>query len=399
MSLLKERQAIGSYTVQTFIKKGMYDETYFVGDASGTRHFMKLFMPAEVPAVAKDNKGRILEIEYARGLHHPHVLTLEDSGTFEVGGLPYPFLVTSFVDGQLLESHLLSGHRFDVDTTLEVAMCLLGALSHLHGQQLLHCDITPRNIIFNERDGHATATLIDLGHLARHPLASPTFLTADLEPWYRAPETYRGQFGPASDLFSLSAVLYTMLYGQAPWKTDVLQADDDDAAIRSKVHMARKAPLSFDSRTDVPLWLQGALQCALMVKPDQRLGSADQMMELLAKRGADTEAKSQRQPSSGHEPSAGIPLESEDDDADKRRRERGQMSTSVEFEKPLGNGFADVAGMDDLKTRLSQRVLFVLKNKEKAQAYKACCSMALPAAARPILLGSSPRNRASKAVS
>ena len=35
-----------------------------------------------------------------------------------------------------------------------------------------------------------------------------------------------------------------------------------------------------------------------------------------------------------------------------------------------GNGFADVAGMDDVKAMLQQRVLFLLKNPEKAQKYK-----------------------------
>ena len=35
-----------------------------------------------------------------------------------------------------------------------------------------------------------------------------------------------------------------------------------------------------------------------------------------------------------------------------------------------GNGFADVAGMDDVKAMLQQKVLFLLKNPEKAQKYK-----------------------------
>ena len=35
-----------------------------------------------------------------------------------------------------------------------------------------------------------------------------------------------------------------------------------------------------------------------------------------------------------------------------------------------GNGFADVAGMDDLKDLLQKKVLFILKNKEKAERYR-----------------------------
>ena len=367
MSKLNENQQCGSYIVQTFIKKGMYDETYFVADSQGTRHFLKLFLADEVPSVAKDSKGRILEIVYAESLAHPNVIKLEEKGIVYIDGVANEFMVTSFVAGELLESHLFSGHRFDVDTTLAFSMCVLGALSHLHGQHLMHCDITPRNIIYSESDGKPMATLIDLGHLSRHPLDQVTFLTADLEPWYRAPETFRGQFGPESDIFSFAAVIYTMLYGQAPWKTDILSDSDDESTIRSKVHMARKATLSFDGRDDVPLWLKTVLTQALQLKPDSRLNSADRFMQLLAMKGEQTEGKRSQSEAAGTKEATGDrPTNKED----KERRERGQISTAAEFIKPKGNGFADVAGMDDLKLRLQQRVLFVLKNKEKAQAYK-----------------------------
>ena len=367
MSKLQENEKCGSYVVQTFIKKGMYDETYFVTDPQGTRHFLKLFLSDEVPSVAQDSHGQILEIVYAERLNHPNVIKLEEKGLVFIDGVANPFMVTSFIAGELLESHLFSGHRFDVDTTLAFSMCMLGALSHLHGQQLMHCDITPRNIIYSEADGTPNATLIDLGHLSRHPLDQITFLTADLEPWYRAPETFRGQFGPESDIFSLAAVIYTMLYGQAPWKDDTLSDTDNEATIRSKVHMARKKPLTFDGRDDVPQWLKAALTEALQLKPDYRLKSADLFMQLLVKKGKHSDEEGNKKESPGVKNTTG---DHPDKKEDKERRDRGQVSTSAEFIKPQGNGFADVAGMDDLKLRLQQRVLFVLKNKEKAQVYK-----------------------------
>ena len=49
-----------------------------------------------------------------------------------------------------------------------------------------------------------------------------------------------------------------------------------------------------------------------------------------------------------------------------------ESPNKVEFEikRGGGNGFKDIAGMEELKAYLSQRVIFVIKNKEKVEKYK-----------------------------
>ncbi len=47
-----------------------------------------------------------------------------------------------------------------------------------------------------------------------------------------------------------------------------------------------------------------------------------------------------------------------------------KASTSEGFSKPKGGGLADVAGMDDLKQLLTENVLYVLRDKERAQRYR-----------------------------
>ena len=369
MSVLSEQQAFGSYTVQTFIKKGMYDETYIVAKPDGNRFFLKLFFPAEVPEIAKNSEGQIREIVLSQRLSHPNVITHVENGVQLVGGTEYPYYITPFVEGELLEASLLWGKNLcSVPQTLQLGYDLLGALSHIHGAGLLHCDITPRNIIITSQQPEMHGVLIDLGHLAEYPMQNITFLTEDLSPWYRAPETFYGHYGPESDIFSTAAVLYTMLFGKAPWENEILPLEEGDDAktVRSKIHLARKkTALSFKGRDDVPKWLQDVLRQALQTKQEDRLNSADLFMEMLAKKG---QVESSEKKSEG-----GGRREERSDSQDKGgggRDERGQVSTTSEFKVATGKGFADVAGMDDLKTRLQQRVLFVLKNKEKAEKYK-----------------------------
>ena len=365
MSILSEQQKFGPYTIQTFIKKGMYDETYIMADAEGKRFFLKLFVPAEIPAEAKDAEGNILEIAYSKRIAHPSVISQVDSGMMTIDDVAYPYYLTPFVDGELMETHLLWGKRCTVKETTQVAYDLLAALSHIHGTGLMHCDITPRSVIITNAADEMHGVLIDLGHLCEHPMHNATFLLSDLSPWYRAPETFRGIFTPESDVFSVAAVLYSMLYGAAPWEKDTLAQDDDEKTVRSKVHIARKAPLAFDGRDDVPQWLQEVLAYALQVKKEDRMPTADLFMEMLAKEGKVDAPKTPKNDTPSQKGDQG-----DGGKQDGGRDERGQISTTSEFKVAQGNGFADVAGMDDLKMRLQQRVLFVLKNKKKAEAYK-----------------------------
>jgi transitional endoplasmic reticulum ATPase len=46
------------------------------------------------------------------------------------------------------------------------------------------------------------------------------------------------------------------------------------------------------------------------------------------------------------------------------------VSTTVQIRKKTGGGFADVAGMQTLKDELTKRVIWVLKDKEKAEKYR-----------------------------
>ena len=49
MAILKESQIIGNYTVQSFIKEGLYNETYRISDKEGVPYFLKIFDPTRIP--------------------------------------------------------------------------------------------------------------------------------------------------------------------------------------------------------------------------------------------------------------------------------------------------------------------------------------------------------------
>ena len=369
MSILRENQPFESYNVQTFIKKGMYDETYFITDSEGKRHFLKLFITAEMPKDIFGDDGMPKEVQLMKRLDHPNLIRFEKYDTANVDGTAYPYVITEFVPGELVETRLMSGSPFSVEEVVEIAMHVLGGLAFMHSKKLMHCDITPRNIIINKEGEEYNATLIDLGHLSEYPLSKPDFLITDLEPWYRAPETFWEGFGPEADVFSFAAVIYAMLYGKAPWEDDSLKEGDSDKDVRTKLYNARKAALSFEGRDDVPDWLKKVLAKALHIKKEKRIDSAERLLNIMATPDkADEQPQRPREEPSG--PEGGQNKGDSEGPKDSGRDERGQISANIEFKVAIGGGFADVAGMEELKLRLQQRVLFVLKNKKKAEAYK-----------------------------
>ena len=58
MAILKESQIIGNYTVQSFIKEGLYNETYRISDKEGSSvTSLKSFDPTRIPYDIKDKDG------------------------------------------------------------------------------------------------------------------------------------------------------------------------------------------------------------------------------------------------------------------------------------------------------------------------------------------------------
>ena len=64
------------------------------------------------------------------------------------------------------------------------------------------------------------------------------------------------------------------------------------------------------------------------------------------------------------------PLQQRPEQSNTSEGEEQTTSADVEIQKGKGNGFKDIAGMDQLKQMLTQKVIFILKDKEKAAKYK-----------------------------
>ena len=114
-------------------------------------------------------------------------------------------------------------------TTIEVAK----ALAELHGLKIWHVDLNPMNILCRWESGNPVLRIVDFEssyEAARH--SKGVFYNPPTTSGYSAPELSRQAPDARSDLFSLGAVLYTMLAGpEWAWATDVGRCVDADPEV------------------------------------------------------------------------------------------------------------------------------------------------------------------------
>lgn len=346
MAILENNQNISSYTVQSFLKDGQYNESYRIQDENGELFFLKIYDSQRVPEKILNSDSIITEIGFCEKMSHANVISYVEKGVFVKEDNKYPYLITKYVDGCLVADPLSKGRIFPLDMALNIAKMALQGLVHIHSLGLVHNDITPRNIMYNPKDLSKT-TIIDLAHVSYPGNDVRTFETSDMTDFFRAPETYDFTFDERTDVFSMAAVLYAMLFGKAPWSNET--TDKVTGASMLKELMLNR--LSFSGSFDkCPTWLQSLLKTCLFFDPNRRIQSSQDFLQALENEVC---PRVERAPvKTSYSPGL------------------KEKSTSYGITQKEGNGFADVAGMDDIKAMLQQKVLFLLKNPEKAQKYK-----------------------------
>jgi len=155
------------------------------------------------------------EARAAASLSHPNVMRLYDYG--EDDGRLY--IALEYLPGGTLESRLSDGRPLRDDETAAIASQLAGALAHAHEHGLVHRDVKPANVLFDDED---RPKLADFG-IAR---AADTHAITDTgtiigTAAYFSPEQAAGEDAePASDVYSFGVLLYRMLTGRLPFEAE-----------------------------------------------------------------------------------------------------------------------------------------------------------------------------------
>lgn len=342
MAILSIHQKIGNYEVIRLIKENKYCETYRVEDENGDPFFLKLFILKNTPEKMLDSEHHVSCINLMSRLRHKNIVSYVEQGAYkdeQVGECEY--VITNYFSGELLADKLSREGSLPLDEAIRIMKDILEALKYMHERNLFHNDITPRNIMLSERTG-GTAELIDMSHVSKYVGGSPSFDTSDLDERYQSNTTFVGMYNNATDLFSAIGLFYTMLTNRIPWDVTIPEGTERKERVKI-VKEARKNALNLDD-VKVDEDFKRILAKGLCTNGTCKYADVDILLDDLQDPNNVEELKQSEQPS--------------------------QQRPEVDIQKRKGNGFKDIAGMDQLKQMLTQKVIFILKDKEKAAKYK-----------------------------
>lgn len=208
----------GRYRLLAPVGAGASSQVYAASDTRlGRRVAVKLLHPMLAVDAAFLRRFQA-EARLAASLDQPHIMRVFDWGEEEAG----PYLVLEYLGGGSLRALLDTGVRLSLSQVAAIGSQAAAGLAYAHRRGIVHRDIKPGNLLFDD-EGHLR--IADFGvarALAEAALTEPLgaiFGTAR----YASPEQAEGRpLDDRTDVYSLALVLYEALTGRVPFARETI---------------------------------------------------------------------------------------------------------------------------------------------------------------------------------
>jgi serine/threonine-protein kinase len=271
------------YRITRKLRRGGMATVYLALDLRHGRDVALKVVRAEL-AASLGSERFLREIEIVAGLHHPHIVSLYDSGAAD-GVL---FYVMPYEMGQSLRERLTRDGPLPIDDAVVIIRDVCDALAYAHERGIVHRDIKPDNVLLSGRHamvtdfGVAKALSAAVGSDERpERTESPrAFTTAGVTlgtPAYMAPEQIAGdpRIDHRADIYAVGVMAYEILTGRPPF-----EGEESHEVLAG--HLSRAPEPLATHRADVPPELDALVMRCLEKRAAARWQSADEVLSHLA---------------------------------------------------------------------------------------------------------------------
>lgn len=199
------------YTLRGKLDEGGFGEVFLAIRDDGLEVAIKIIPPREVGEKAWQ-AGMREATTAVKCLNHPHIVQIYDYFPMSQGH----FVIVMERARMSVHDMLATGHRFPPKEICVMGTHVLSALEHIHSQNVIHRDVTPKNILLFS-DG--TLKLADFGiskrmvwfwELAQTLIGLPAYLPPELVMFEKPQSTFR------SDQYQLGLVLLHLMINEPP---------------------------------------------------------------------------------------------------------------------------------------------------------------------------------------
>ncbi len=158
------------------------------------------------------------ERQILASLEHPNIARLIDGGTTDEG---LPFFIMEFVEGEPINEYA-EKENLGLEEKLDLFREVCTAVSFAHRNLVIHRDLKPSNILIT-REGKVKLLDFGIAKLLKSETNEAVTATKNFifTPEYASPEQIRGdKLTTATDVYSLGVILYELLTGSRPFKTE-----------------------------------------------------------------------------------------------------------------------------------------------------------------------------------
>lgn len=263
VQLVKDTR-IGHYRIISKIGSGGMGEVYLAEDTKLDRKVALKFLPQHLCQDADCRARFTREAQASAKLDHPNIVAVHEVGEYN----GRPFFSMQHVEGQTLKE-VIAGKTLPLDRILGIAIQVCEGLQVAHDKGITHRDIKPSNILI---DSHGRARIVDFGLASVLGTEQLTKTGSTLGTvGYMSPEQVRGdKVDQRTDLFSFGVVLYELLTGHSPFKSDT------EAATLNAITSTRPELLA-RFRREIPSELQTIIDKALDKDVANRYQHADEL--------------------------------------------------------------------------------------------------------------------------